>query len=189
MKWTAREIARSLYVQAFNHKHLIVVPNTYWPGNETDILVVRTDLRLMDVEIKISRSDLKADAKKDKWFDYQPVRLGFGNNGDSPLVARTHPRRIWKHYYCMPETIWKDGLFEGIPPTSGVILMRDHRDHPGTWLVRQAKPAKDAERITPEELADIARVQSHRMWESFNEVDRHRRSLETQHVTVSPSQT
>lgn len=180
MKWTAREIARSLYVQAFNHKHLLVVPNTYWPGNETDILVVRTDLRLMDVEIKISRSDLKADAKKEKWFD-MPTTW----RDERPKTPRTHPRRIWKHYYCMPEAIWKDGLLEGIPATSGVILMRDHPDHPGTWLVRQAKPAKDAERITPEELADIARVQSHRMWESFNEVDRHRRGLEMQPATVS----
>lgn len=28
------------------------------------------------------------------------------------------------------------------------------------------------------ELADIARMQSQRMWDAFDEVDRHRRSLE-----------
>lgn len=178
MKWTAREIARSLAFQVFNHKHLIVVPNTYWPGAETDLLLVRTDLRLMDVEIKISRGDLRADAKKDKWFDYVPARLGFGNNGDSPRVLRTHPRRIWKHYYCLPQSIWTDELEKDIQPTSGIIMMRDHNDRPGCWLRRQAKPAKDPERITPEELADIARMQSHRMWESYDEVDRHRRGLE-----------
>lgn len=170
MKWTAREIARSLAVQVFNHKHLIVCPNTYWPGNETDLLLVRTDLRLMDVEIKISRSDLKADAKKDKWFD-MPLTW----RDERPKTPRTHPRRIWKHYYCMPESVWKDGLEQDIQPTSGVILMRNHGDRLGTRLIRQAKPAKDAERITPEELADIARMQSHKMWESFDEVDRHRR--------------
>src|SRR6185503_10192995 len=43
MKWTAREIARSLAGQVFNHKHLIVCPNTYWPGSETDLLLVRND--------------------------------------------------------------------------------------------------------------------------------------------------
>lgn len=174
MKWTAREIARSLAWQVFNHKHLIVVPNTYWPGNETDLLLVRTDLRLMDVEIKISRSDLKADAKKDKWFD---MPLTWRDQG-RPKTPRTHPRRIWKHYYCLPESIWKDELLEVIQPSSGLILMRDHPTHPGCCLKRQAKPAKDPERITLEELADIARMQSHRMWESFDEVDRFRRERE-----------
>lgn len=175
MKWTAREIARSLAFQVFNHKHLIVVPNTYWPGAETDLLLVRTDLRLMDVEIKISRGDLRADAKKDKWFD---MSVTWAPGAKRPVVPRTHPRRIWKHYYCLPQSIWTDELEKDIQPTSGIIMMRDHNDHPGCWLRRQAKPAKDAERITPEELADIARMQSHRMWESYDEVDRHRRGLE-----------
>lgn len=177
MKWTAREIARSLAYQVFNHRHLIVCPNTYWPGNETDLLLVRTDLRLMDVEIKISRSDLKADAKKEKWFD-MPVQWPMGT--ERSKTPRTHPRRIWKHYYCMPDKIWSDDLLAHIQPTSGLIMMRDYPDHPGCWLRRQAKPSKDAERITPEELADIARMQSQRMWDAWNEVDRHRRELERQ---------
>lgn len=177
MKWTAREIARSLAYQVFNHRHLIVLPNTYWPGSETDLLIVRTDLRLMDVEIKISRADLKADAAKDKWFD-RPISwpLNTERPAGTPL---THPRRIWKHYYCMPEAIWKDDLLECVQPTSGLIMMRDHPTRPGCWLKRQAKPAKNPDRITPEELADIARVQSQRMWDSFVEVDRHRREQES----------
>lgn len=183
MKWTAREIARSIAFQVFNHKHLIVCPNTYWPGNETDLLLVRTDLRLMDIEIKISRSDLKADAKKDKWFDCVPMTRLF--NAEAIRTPRTHPRRIWKHYYCLPESIWNDDLLSEIQPASGIIIMRDHRDHPGCYLKRQAKPAKDAERITTEELSDIARVQSRRMWESFDEVDRHRRQVEQNCVIES----
>lgn len=173
MKWTAREIARALAYQVFNRKHLIVLPNTYWPGSETDILLVRIDLRLMDVEIKISRSDLKADAGKGKWFD-DPISWPYGT-GRPASTPRTHPRRIWKHYYCLPEAIWKDDLLADIQPTSGIILMRDHGTKPGCYLRRQPKPAKDAERITMGELADIARVQSQRMWDAYDEVDRHRR--------------
>lgn len=186
MKWTAREIARSLHVQVFRHKHLCVVPNTYWPGSETDILVVRTDLRLMDVEIKISRADLKADAKKDKWFD-RPTVWDFGKERP-PSVPRTHPRRIWKHYYCIPNDIWSDDLLPLIPESSGIIMMRDAGVAPGCWLRRQAKPSKDAERITPEELADIARVQSARMWDSYDEIDRHRREIERSAVSASEKQ-
>lgn len=176
MKWTAREICRSLFNQAFSHRHLIVCPNTYWPGSETDLLIVRTDLRLMEVEIKISRADLKADKLKDKWFD-RPITWGLGTQRPEG-TPRTHPRRIWKHYYCMPDKVWAEGLESEVPPTSGIILMRDHKTHPGCWLRRQAKPSKDAERITHEELADIARMQSTKMWESFDEVDRHRRQAE-----------
>jgi len=176
MKWTAREICRQLYIQAFNGKHLVICPNTYWPGSETDLLIVRCDLRLMEVEVKISRADLKADKHKDKWFD-RP--LSWPWNTERPTgTPRTHPRRIWKHYYCMPEKVWKEGLEGEVQPTSGIILMRDHPERPGCWLHRQAKPAKDAERITHEELADIARMQSHKMWDAFSEVDQARRRRE-----------
>lgn len=169
MKWTAREIARALAYQVFNRRHLIVLPNTYWPGSETDLLLVRCDLRLMDVEIKISRSDLKADGGKDKWFD-QPLTW----RDERPKSPRSHPRRIWKHYYCMPEAIWKDDLLSVVQPTSGIILMRDHPEHVGCYLKRQPKAAKGAEPISHEELCDIARVQSQRMWDAYDELDRHR---------------
>ena len=50
--------------QAHQFDALVMVPNCYWTGDECDLLVVRNDLRLVDVEVKISRSDLKADAGK-----------------------------------------------------------------------------------------------------------------------------
>lgn len=185
MKWTAREICRQLYIQAFHGKHLVICPNTYWPGNETDLFVVRNDLRLMEVEIKISRSDLKADKHKDKWFEhwrYEPGKPWLPPS-ERPRIPRTHPLRIWKHYYCMPESVWKEGLESEVQPTSGIILMRDNRDRPGCWLHRQAKPAKQCDRISPEELADIARMQSHKMWEAFSEVDRAKRQREADRAT------
>ena len=172
--WTAREIAKAIACQAFAGRHLIVLPNTYWPGSETDLLLVRTDLRLVDIEIKISRADLKADAKKSKWFD-QPI---FDPTTHTvPYTPRSHPRRIWKHYYCVPEKLWKKDLGDCIPPASGVICLRDHPTHPGCWIERQAKAAKNAERITPEELCDIARVQSLKLWSAYDELDRARRKI------------
>ena len=67
MEWSERLIARELAVGLFARR-LVVVDNCIWTGHECDLLCVTTDLRIVDVEIKISRSDLKADAKKDKWF-------------------------------------------------------------------------------------------------------------------------
>src|SRR5690554_6203769 len=97
MKWSEKRIARELAINFFNRKHLVVVPNCNWTGYEADVLAVTTDLRLIDVEIKISRADLKADAKKDKWWHRQ--FLGWEPIGESRKKAKavyestpqTHP--------------------------------------------------------------------------------------------------
>lgn len=68
MTWSEHAIARALVRQTFNRKYLVVVPNCNWTGHECDLLVVTENLRIIDVEIKISRADLKADAKKEKWW-------------------------------------------------------------------------------------------------------------------------
>ncbi len=175
-KWTAREIARSIYLQAFNMKHLVLLPNCYFPGSECDLLVIRADLRMMDVEIKISRSDLKADATKDKWFD-RPTTWAW--NSERPTGAPlTHPKRIWKHYYCMPHDMWKDDLAEFIQPTSGVILMREGGYKPYCHIHRQAKPSKVCDKIDLGEMCHLARIATERMWRAFDEVDSHRREQE-----------
>ena len=64
--WSEQLIARTLARQTFEKKNLVIVPNCNWTGNECDLLVVTPDLRIIDVEVKISRSDLKADTKKNK---------------------------------------------------------------------------------------------------------------------------
>lgn len=188
MRWTEREIARTLYLHAFNGKHLVVVPNCYFPGSECDLLVVRDDLRMMDVEIKISRSDLKADAGKDKWLDVWQHRVGqpylYPEQRPAP-TPRTHPRRIWKHYYAMPESVWKPELAEFIQPTSGVILLRQGGSRPYARIERQAKPSKDADKISMADLCQIARLSTVRMWESFDEVDAHRRAQEERGKSVA----
>ena len=42
-------------------------------------------------------------------------------------------------------------------------------------LIRQAKPSKDAEKITYPELVDVARVTSLRMWDAYDKVYRRKR--------------
>lgn len=60
MKWTEQLIGRVLARQVFQSKHLIIIPNCKWTGDEIDLLVVTPDLRIIDVEVKISRADLKS---------------------------------------------------------------------------------------------------------------------------------
>lgn len=183
MKWTAREIARALHLNIFRAKHVVMVPDCMWTGHEADMLVVRNDLRLVDIEIKISRSDLKADAAKDKWFD-MPDRWPFGA-GQRPRTPRPHPPKIWKHYYCMPRDIWTDELLPAIQPASGILFIKDWgNETPLITLKRQARPNKTAQPITAEDVIDIARLQSNRMWDAFDEVDRHRRQRENRQTAT-----
>lgn len=175
-KWTEKNIASALALggQAFSRKYLCVVPNCSWTGNECDLLVVTENLRIIDVEIKISRSDLKADAKKDKWrhgFDAE-LDGGYGNFSSYIPRKREWPSKVWKHYYAMPADIWDDKLFDSMPTqNSGVILMikQDGRVYP--VIKRMAKPCREAEPISAANAIDIARLASLRMWDAYQKLE------------------
>lgn len=179
LKWSEREIARNLFWHTFRSKHLVIVPNCCWPGSECDLLIVRNDLRLMDVEIKISRADLKADIHKDKWLEpHNYKKHGFGPDFKQPRATVSHPQKIWKHYYALPDEIWTGELLESIPAVSGIILLRNGATQPWLRIVRQAKPNSAAGPITAEDVCAIAKSQACRMWEAYGEIDTHRREIE-----------
>lgn len=164
--WSEGKIARAIALQTLARKCVVLVDRCSWTGHECDVLAVTTDLRIIDVEVKISRADLKADAGKDKWWR----RMGWtGMHGaDCP---RQHPPKVWKHYYALPADIWKPELLDCLPsPASGVILMREQRSSVtpvAAEVVRRATPAKDAYRLKPEQVMDIARLANLRMWEAY----------------------
>lgn len=183
MKWTERELAKSLHLHVFDGKHLVVCPNCNFTGHECDLLVVRHDLRLVDVEIKISRADLKADRHKEKWL--KPIEWIDWKLGNKPREPRPYPAKIWKHYYAVPKEIWKDELYADIQPISGVLLIKDFGERPFLSIQRQAKPNKDAVPIDARDLCKIAKLTSDRMWAAYSEVDAHRRHVESERTAVS----
>ena len=125
--WSETKIARAISRQTLARKCVVLVDNCNWTGHECDVLAVTMDLRIIDVEVKISRSDLKADAHKDKWW----IRLGWTSWLDGPPApprARDWPPKVWKHYYALPREIWDDALFDCLPsPKSGVLLLRERQ--------------------------------------------------------------
>jgi hypothetical protein len=165
-KWNEHLIARAISLQTLARKCVVLVDNCNWTGYECDVLGVTTDLRIIDVEVKISQADLKADAKKDKWWH----RRGWSDIA-GPERLRPWPHKVWKHYYAMPADIWQDSLFEFLPsPASGILLLREQRNSATPLVVhceRRATPNKDADRLTPEQVMDIARLANLRMWESY----------------------
>lgn len=188
MNWTERNIARALATQFFNKKYLIVVPNCSATGYECDLLCVTENLRIIDIEIKISRADLKADAKKDKWWqrkhigyseEIEVVRNGHvvGSRRDAVYDSTNlqWPRKVWKHYYALPKDIWHDDLFDILPSkNSGVLLLSKSNSNSKeieVWCHRGAKTNKDAETLSPAAAVNIARLASLRMWNAHREAD------------------
>lgn len=186
MMWSERTIGRALAQQVFNRKYLVVVPNCNWTGYEADILVVTENLRLIDVEIKISRADLKADAKKDKWWHSEyvgsPRRIDEFNAAvrlkryrhvwAQRFEMRVWPHKVWKHYYALPEEIWTDDLLPSLgSEASGVLLLTDAAGDLRIRCRRPAKPCRDAEKLSPVAAVHIARLASLRMWEAYQKVD------------------
>ncbi len=193
MMWSETSIARALVRQTFNRKYLVVVPNCNWTGHECDLLVVTENLRIIDVEIKISRADLKADAKKEKWWHrehigYWPEVTTMRHHPrlDKLMVESTHrrarykstpkdwPRKVWKHYYALPKEIWHPDLLAALPSSQSGVLLLDRDGYPrpvGEVMridcVRRATPNRDAAPISPLAAVDIARLASLRMWDAY----------------------
>jgi len=154
----------------FAGRSILAVPNCGWTGAEADLLVVdERTLRLVEVEVKISRADLLADSAKDKWWWHRP----WGRTRKQwPRLRREWPDKVWKHYYAMPASIWDDALLPRINEASGILLLSER---PGTRtgvairVLRPAKPCREAKPITAGDAIDLARLASLRMWDALAE--------------------
>lgn len=164
-------------------KCVVLVDNCTWTGHECDVLGVTMDLRIIDVEIKISRADLKADAGKEKWWhrrgsSYNQVTRGYDNH---PGIAREWPPKVWKHYYAMPADIWRDDLISALPSSkSGVLLVSKENSVWAPVVVRchrRATPCRDATRLSAANAMNIARLANLRMWDAYSEAEHFRREV------------
>jgi hypothetical protein len=174
--WNGFRIARAISLQILQRKCVVMVDRCNWTGCECDVLAVTTDLRIIDVEVKISRADLKVDGRKDKWWHhsvgghYEPAPTGGRRWVQHPRVPRAWPPKVWKHYFALPASIWDDSLYAALPsPTSGVLLVSDQpgRRELAVRSIRRAKPNRDADRISPAAAVDIARLANLRMWDAY----------------------
>jgi len=154
---------------------LCVVDNCYWPGSECDLLVVTNTLRVVDVEIKISRADLKADRAKDKW--HQPAQTVWDAEKKHYVRAEGKPlewpRGVWKHYYAIAAPIWKDELLEHCGAKSGVLCVHlsDRGDLHHITVKRKCKSNPDYKPLEHHQVIDIARLASLRLWDAYQQRD------------------
>lgn len=72
----------------FNWRQNIIVPNVSWglfgDGREIDLAIVRPSGWLVEVEIKITASDIKADLRKRHW------RLNMQQKDKTDALAQVH---------------------------------------------------------------------------------------------------
>jgi hypothetical protein len=170
MKWSEAAIARALARSTFKGD-LCVVDNCSWTGHECDLLVVTHNMHVVDVEIKISRSDLKADKDKAKWWHRGFGHWATGKYVEAPRVALPYPMRVWKHYYALPKDVWRDDMMEHVQKNSGVLLLsppRNTGERIHVDCIKRAKPDRTAYRLTMFDLVDVARLASLRMWDAYS---------------------
>jgi hypothetical protein len=134
----------------------IIVPNVSWGlpyMHECDLFIIKMSGYAVEVEIKISKSDLLADFKK-------------GHSHKDRL------NRIKEFYYAFPESMLKT-CEEMIPKDIGIITCR--RSDWGKKLIyasfhRNPVPIKNARKLTIEEQFKVARLGTMRIWTLKNKI-------------------
>jgi hypothetical protein len=130
----------------FSPRQCLIVPNISWGMDihECDLLIVRKSGYGIEVEIKVSRADLKKDAEKTH------------HHSDS---------RIREFYFAIPDYL-QDAI-DLIPSHAGVIILTrvyDYGDHLYCRTIRDAKINTKSIKFTPEEMFNIARLGTMRIW-------------------------
>lgn len=156
---TAKEISWLLAVRGSSpfkvRRHIAVVPNVSWgllPW-EADLLVLRNTGYLVEIEIKISLQDWKADFEKTKhkWLA--------GND-----------QWIREFYYAAPKKLAERWQELNIPEYAGVISV----DEKGIEVLRSAHPRKPAKKLTEEDQKRLLRLAAIKAWGLF-----HRPTIDT----------
>lgn len=112
-KLTAQDIEIAV-AKHFNYRMNLIVPNVSWGWmlhHEADLIVLRPSGYCDEVEIKVTRADIKADAKK--------------------LTSHWENRRIARVWFAVPH-----GLADcaEIPAAAGILsVMRGTYDRDYTW--------------------------------------------------------
>jgi len=138
----------------------LIVPNISWGAgfrHELDLLVVSPNGYGTEIEIKVSKSDLKADANKP--HEHRSVRI----------------KRLW---FAYPESIGDCAEF--VPERAGIFIVK--RDKCGVGVrVETLRPPKintEARKFTPKELDKIRDLAAMRMWTLKEHLQRRRHEKE-----------
>lgn len=128
----------------FDFRRHLIVPNVGrgMDLHECDILVVRKSGYAIEVEIKVSKSDLKKDQEK---------RHGHESN------------KIKELYFAVPEKLLSDA-YQYVPSHAGIIAVNDTPQGRYASFERVAAINKNARPMTEREMQNVARLGTMRIW-------------------------
>lgn len=135
--------------------HFCVVPNVSWGLMrwEADLCVVTKAGRLWEIEIKVSASDWKIDAEKDKWR--------FLKDGPAMMPSYAFPSRF---YYAAPLPLAERFQEFGTPDFAGVVgVNRAECGDLRAKIIREPKPIGGT-KLTESQMMQVARLGSMRFW-------------------------
>ena len=121
----------------------LIVPNVSWGLNlpyECDLLCVSPAGYATEIELKISRSDIKADLGKRHKHDYKLIR---------------------RFFYGVP---WELRDCEYLPKDCGIIAVKDDECYGSEKIIRPPRLNKFSRRITNDERLTLLRLGCMRIW-------------------------
>lgn len=156
MKTLEMEIA---LMTEYDVRQNLIVPNVSWgllpDFHECDLLILRKSMIGTEIEIKVSKSDLKADKKK----------------------KHDHTHKLIKDFYfAVPEEL-KDFALENIPDKAGLLIVRKYEANYYDGYnqvkynkvrydikeVKECKPNKDYRKWSLDEKAKLQRLAAMRI--------------------------
>lgn len=172
--FTAAEIAWHMRCHASDLRHQWITPNALLYAWESDLLTVTPEGYVCEIEIKCSRSDLNNDLKKPKHSQGMLMNGSFfekrSGAGLTLNEQREQDRRLngaktcrRPNYFCfaMPCSVYRSGTPPRIPSYAGVYTV----DRQGRVFEERRPIQLHGERISTEDLLDLARRMHHRYWD------------------------
>ncbi|MGL6119738.1 MAG: hypothetical protein ACRC0V_04465, partial [Fusobacteriaceae bacterium] len=158
IQMTTKQVEERLYFHFCKKAKLIALNLNYLPkvfSHEMDVLLISKSNYLTEIEIKISKSDLKVDFKKKH---NHPIQLGnyrIDQNGEKVL---THPITIKQQYFAIPYYLMD--CIELIPQHFGVLIVKENG-----FIKEVRKPrVNKARTLTDEEVLHLATLQAKKYW-------------------------
>lgn len=145
---TERDIQLYLFEHCNGAGYYMTVPNARFYLGESDILAIRPSLRVESYEIKVSRSDFRADFAKTDWH------RKLGKARDDTSAVPSVPNRF---YYVAPESVIPR---DEVPEYAGLIeVMRPYF----LRTVIQA-PLLHKKKLNEKQINALIRTMAYRYW-------------------------
>lgn len=173
---TAADIAWHMRCHAADLRHQWITPNALLYAWESDLLTVTPEGHVCEIEIKCSRSDFKNDLLKPKHsqgmlmngsFFEKPEGVGLTVNERKELDRRSKGAVLCRrpNYFCfaMPCDVYRGTSPLRIPLYAGVYTV----DEQGRVFEEKRPVQLHTERISNEDLLDLARRMHFRYWDQI----------------------